>query len=43
METIVDLDERFVDLLWERKEVVVSMDEIAKLVGCNVSQLKIIK
>jgi hypothetical protein len=43
METIVDLDERFVDLLWERKEVVVTMDEIAKLVGCNVSQLKIVK
>jgi hypothetical protein len=43
METMIDLDERFVELIWERKEVVVTMDEIAKLVGCNVSQLKIVK
>jgi DNA-directed RNA polymerase specialized sigma24 family protein len=43
METMMSLDERFVELIWERKEVVVSMDEIAKLVGCSVSQLKIIK
>lgn len=43
METLIDLDERFVELIWERKEVVVTMDEIAKLVGCNVSQLKIVK
>lgn len=43
LETMFDLDEAFVKLLWERKEVVVSMDEIAKLVGCSVSQLKIIK
>lgn len=43
METLLDLDDRFVELLWERKEMVVTMDEIAKLVGCNVSQLKIVK
>lgn len=43
MEAMIGLDERFVELIWERKEVVVTMDEIAKLVGCNVSQLKIIK
>jgi hypothetical protein len=43
LETMFDLDKQFVELFWERKEVVVTMDEIAKLVGCNVSQLKIIK
>lgn len=42
-ENMLDLDERFVELIWERKEVIVTMDEIAKLVGCSVSQLKIIK
>lgn len=43
LENMFDLDSQFVELLWERKEVVVTMDEIAKLVGCNVSQLKIVK
>ena len=42
-ESILELDKRFVELIWERKEVIVTMDEVAKLVGCNVSQLKIVK